>query len=446
MKTPVCDFLREYGESGTVRMHMPGHKGKPETGCDACDLTEIEGADELYRSRGILRESEENAASLFGTGRTVYSAEGSSLCIRAMLYLASLRAAEEKLPRRILAGRNAHKTLMTAAALLDIEIDWVYPEPEEGLLSCGITAEKISESLNKKAYLAVYVTTPDYLGHTVPVQGIAEACRRKGVPLLADNAHGAYLRFLAEDRHPVSEGADLCCDSAHKTLPCLTGAAYLHISKRAPESFARNAERAMSLFASTSPSYLILQSLDRANAMLAGTLPGKIRRAADRTSGLRAALEKRGWKTTGDEAMKLTLCPKTYGYTGTELAGLLRTEGIECEYADPDHTVLMPSTETGEEEWERVRTALEKIPRLEALPEDLPRMNPPEKVLGIRQAMLSPMDVIPAEQAAGRIMADPCIGCPPAVPAVAAGERIGEDAVRVFRYYGIRECAVVREG
>ena len=159
MKTPVCDFLREYGEFGTVRMHMPGHKGKPETGCDACDLTEIEGADELYRSRGILRESEENAASLFGTGRTVYSAEGSSLCIRAMLYLASLRAAEEKLPRRILAGRNAHKTLMTAAALLDIEIDWVYPEPEEGLLSCGITAEKISESLNKKAYMAVYVTT-----------------------------------------------------------------------------------------------------------------------------------------------------------------------------------------------------------------------------------------------------------------------------------------------
>ena len=75
---------------------------------------------------------------------------------------------------------------------------------------------------------------------------------------------------------------------------------------------------------------------------------------------IRAALEKRGWKTTGDEAMKLTLCPKTYGYTGTELAGLLRTEGIECEYADPDHTVLMPSAETGEGEWERVRTALEK--------------------------------------------------------------------------------------
>ena len=310
MKTPVCDFLREYGESGTVRMHMPGHKGKPETGCDACDLTEIEGADELYRSRGILRESEENAASLFGTGRTVYSAEGSSLCIRAMLYLASLRAAEEKLPRRILAGRNAHKTLMTAAALLDIGIDWVYPEPEEGLLSCGITAEKISEKLNQRAYMAVYVTTPDYLGHTVPVRGIADACRRKGVPLLADNAHGAYLRFLAEDRHPVSEGADLCCDSAHKTLPCLTGAAYLHISKHAPESFARNAERAMALFASTSPSYLILQSLDRANAMLAGALPGKIRRAADRTSCLRAALEERGEQTVFPENELVVRQPK----------------------------------------------------------------------------------------------------------------------------------------
>jgi arginine/lysine/ornithine decarboxylase len=142
MRTPVCDFLQKYSASGTVRMHMPGHKGKPETGCDARDLTEIEGADELYKARGIIRESEENAAALFGSGRTVYSAEGSSLCIRAMLYLASLRAAEKKIPRRILAGRNAHKTLMTAAALLDIDIDWVYPEEEEGLLSCRLTAEK----------------------------------------------------------------------------------------------------------------------------------------------------------------------------------------------------------------------------------------------------------------------------------------------------------------
>ena len=444
MKTPVCDFLREYGESGTVRMHMPGHKGKPETGCDACDLTEIEGADELYRSRGILRESEENAASLFGTGRTVYSAEGSSLCIRAMLYLASLRAAEEKLPRRILAGRNAHKTLMTAAALLDIEIDWVYPEPEEGLLSCGITAEKISESLNKKAYMAVYVTTPDYLGHTVPVQGIAEACRRKGVPLLADNAHGAYLRFLAEDRHPVSEGADLCCDSAHKTLPCLTGAAYLHISKHAPESFARNAERAMALFASTSPSYLILQSLDRMNAELAGIWPERLRQTVCRLDEMRDSLRQEGWTITGNEPMKLTIAARDRGLTGTRLAELLQAQGIVCEFADPDFTVLMPSPDTPEENLERLAQALRSIPKLEPLPGMRFAVRKPEKACTIRQAMLSPREEVSVEQAEGRILADPCAGCPPAVPVLIAGERIDAEAVRCFRYYGTETCMVMK--
>ena len=117
MDTPVCDFVRRYLDAGAVRMHMPGHKGVPGLGPEAGDITEIEGADELYAARGIIRESEKNAAALFGAARTVYSAEGSSLCIRAMLYLARLRAAERGLPFRVLAGRNAHKALISAAAL-----------------------------------------------------------------------------------------------------------------------------------------------------------------------------------------------------------------------------------------------------------------------------------------------------------------------------------------
>ena len=117
MNTPVCDFVGTYAAGNPVRLHMPGHKGRTVLGPESADITEIEGADELYRARGIIRESEENAAALFGASRTLYSAEGSSLCIRAMLYLASLTA--NKKNRRLLAGRNAHRTLMTAAALLD---------------------------------------------------------------------------------------------------------------------------------------------------------------------------------------------------------------------------------------------------------------------------------------------------------------------------------------
>ena len=100
-ETPICDFVRRYREAGTLRMHMPGHKGEMLLGPETADITEIAGADELYRARGVIRKSEENAARLFGAARTLYSAEGSSLCIRAMLYLAALRAAEKGLPRRL---------------------------------------------------------------------------------------------------------------------------------------------------------------------------------------------------------------------------------------------------------------------------------------------------------------------------------------------------------
>ena len=109
MKTPIVDFVRRYQESGMVRFHMPGHKGAGFLGCEGFDITEVSGADELYEARGIIAESEENAASLFGAGRTFYSTEGSSQCIRAMLRLAMLRQTGGT--PLILAARNVHKRL-----------------------------------------------------------------------------------------------------------------------------------------------------------------------------------------------------------------------------------------------------------------------------------------------------------------------------------------------
>ena len=175
MNTPICDFVLDYQLSNPVRMHMPGHKGKKLIGPESEDLTEIEGADVLYRSRGIIRESEENAARLFGAARTVYSAEGSSLCIRAMLYLAVLTAKEKGIPARLLAGRNAHRTLMTAAALLDVEIDWLMPGKD--LLSCTVTGEQLDRALGEKTYRGVFLTSPDYLGRCTDLRAAAEACR-----------------------------------------------------------------------------------------------------------------------------------------------------------------------------------------------------------------------------------------------------------------------------
>ena len=446
MKTPICDFARAYAEGDPVRMHMPGHKGRALTGPELLDLTEIEGADVLYRSRGIIRESEENAASLFGAARTVYSAEGSSLCIRAMLYLALLTAKRKGLPARLLAGRNAHRTLMTAAALLDVEIDWLLPAPGEDLLSCTVTAEMLEEKLDCGACMGVYLTSPDYLGRRTDLRAAAAVCRRHGVPLLVDNAHGAYLKFLPEDSHPITLGADACCDSAHKTLSCLTGAAYLHLSADAPEGWAEQAEQAMSLFASTSPSWLILQSLDRMNAELAGNYPEWICRAADRAGDLRRTLSREGWTFAGDEPMKLTLDAAARGYTGEELQALLHSRGIECEFADRQYLVLMPSAETEEKAWQRLLSVLRDIPRRDPLNEKAPALPVPEQVMAVREAMLSPRETLSPEKAVGRVLADACAGCPPAVPVIIAGERITPEAAACMVYYGIRECDVVRNG
>ena len=400
MKTPICDFIREYRAQNVTRMHMPGHKGVALTGPEPADITEIAGADELYRARGIIRESEDCAASLFGAGRTVYSAEGSSLCIRTMLFLAVLRAAERGLPRRLLAGRNAHRTLVSAAALLDIEIDWIHPAAEEGLLSCRVLPETADAMLARKQYMAVYVTSPDYIGSMADIRGIAAACRRRDVPLLVDNAHGAYLRFLPEDRHPLTLGADMTCDSAHKTLDCLTGAAYLHISRDAPAGWAETAEQGMGIFGSTSPSWLILASLDRMNAELAGGWRAGLAETAERVKRLRARLEQAGWRIAGDEPMKLSIAPRSRGLTGDQLGALLRAEGIECEFSDPDYTVLMPSPRTAEADWRRLERALDGIPRRPALEDAPPEAPVPERVCPIREAMLAPRETVPAEEAA----------------------------------------------
>ena len=442
VRTPVCDFVRGYAGQNPLRLHMPGHKGRG--AMETMDITEIQGAPPLYPASGILRESEENAARLFGAGRTVFSTEGSSLCIRAMLFLARMRAESLGIPPVILAGRNAHRTFLSAAALLDLEVAWLRGP---SLLTCLPTAEETAGALDGMVNpaAAVYLTSPDYLGFQADISGIAAVCHERKIPLLVDNAHGAYLRFLPEDLHPLTRGADLCCDSAHKTLPALTGAAYLHIHQDAPELFREQAERGMALFASTSPSWLILQSLDRCNAELAEEWPARLRTLLPEIRTRRARLEEKGFRFIGNEPLKWTIEAGSYGYTGDALHDRLRESGIECEFSDPDFLVMMLSPETGKDGLDRLMRAMESIPRKESVLSESP--SPPRgvTVLPLRQAMLAPAETLSLNQCLGRILAEPCASCPPAVPILISGEQIDEEAIRCFAYYGVTELSCVRE-
>ena len=438
MRTPILDFVRAYAEKKGARLHMPGHKGKPIVGPEAFDITEIDGADVLYNTHGIIAESERNASLLFDTGHTYFSAEGSSLAIKAMLAL----AISGKPRARILAGRNAHKVFLYAAALLDFEIDWI-GLPEKHICESVVTAQAVESVLSQEKYDAVYLTSPDYLGHVADIEGIAKACKCHGVPLLVDNAHGAYLAFLTPSRHPIALGATMCADSAHKTLPALTGGAYLHIAKDAPKSYAVGAERMLSLFASTSPSYLILASLDAVNRYLAEEMREKLLSVTTRVAALKRRLCLASYPIEESEPLKLVLHASLMGYTGEEFAAHCRQREIELEYADSEYAVFMISTETDEGELEALEKAILAIERRSALSAESLPFPAPERMLSPREAILARQERVPVADAVGRACGAPTVSCPPAVPIVASGERIVREHLPLFARYGMTEIDVV---
>ena len=435
MNTPICDFVAQYAQNAPARFHMPGHKGVKSLGCEDRDLTEIHGADDLFHASGIIAQSEQNATALFGCP-TVYSAECSSLCIRAMLFFAYTQA---NFRGRILAGRNAHKSFLNTAILLDFPIRWLWAG--EDYLSCPLTPEQVEEAILQESEppFGVYVTSPDYLGNVVDIEGIAQVCHAHGVPLLVDNAHGAYLRFLPQSRHPMDLGADLCCDSAHKTLPVLTGGAYLHFRQEEHRQALKNA---MALFGSTSPSYLILQSLDLCNPYL-DALPQRLLALAPRLAALKGNLLARGFSLVGDELLKLTVRTAPWGYTGEEVAQILESQNIFPEFADESHIVFMFTPENTPEELARLEQALLALAKREPRDCVLPQCRP-EAVLTPRQAAFSQKETLEVFQSQGRILADASVSCPPAVPLVMCGERIDGDLPRLLAHFGHSHVTVVK--
>ncbi len=444
MTTPIADFVSNYAKQGISRMHMPAHKGTSFIGCEALDITEISGADVLYSASGIIEESENNASELFKTQHTFYSTEGSTLAIKAMLGILKKHSSGKT---TVLAARNVHKAFIYACALLDINVEWIFPSKGEHLCDCEITPDRLRSILENLKVLpcALYVTSPTYLGKMLDIKGLSEVCKEFSIYLLVDNAHGAYLAFEKPSRHPIALGADLCCDSAHKTLPTLTGGAYLHVSKSFKNYNKEEIRSILSLFASTSPSYLILQSLDLTNLYIAEGYKLRLEKAEKRVAEFKKELSGIGFECEESEPLKIVIHRQKCGFSGEALAEHLRAYDVEAEYADCDTLTLMFSTESKPIDFDRIKIALSLLsPKKQLLSENM-TVCTPKRVFSMREALFMPSERILTKNSIGRICASPSVSCPPAIPPVISGELIDEQTVDILLHYGIEEIDVVKK-
>ncbi len=458
-KSSLGKFIEEYKNADTVRLHMPGHKGA--LGFED-DLTEVEGADSLYEAKGILRDAEDEAAALFGSRRTFLSAEGSSQVIKAMCFLAlrHYRSNGGKAEHPvILASRNVHKSFIYASMLLGFDIKWMARENTAfSLCKCELGAEDLEAYIvrqkeecqknNRSLDLAaVFVTSPDYLGNLLDIKALSEIAHKHGLLFLCDNAHGSYLRFMEQDMHPLSLGADMTSDSAHKTLPVLTGGAFLHISENAPKGLETDAKKALLMFGSTSPSYLIMQSVAEA---LKRITRAEYINTAEKLKNTKEKLMSYGYRLYGDEPLKIVFDLRNCSLNGPELSALFRSHNIECEYADPDFLVTMWSPwNRSEDEMLFLGTARkisdsihysETSPCLDTYCFRLPKVRlQPREIMYLPHRTISVSD----PSLIGKTAADALISCPPAVSPIVAGEVFDRSIIELLIHYGFDSAEIL---
>ena len=305
MNTPVADFVQRYAKAGTARLHMPGHKGRCFFGLRALGHhgnprggRPLRGGGHPSGERTKRRRPVWLPADLLLHRGLQPVHPGHAVPGGGSQRLPHCGGGEERPPglclRRRLAGFG-NPLAVAGGKPLFVRVPHLPrpaggdPEQPAGASGGGVPHQ------------------PGLSGRHGGNPALAQVCHQHGTLLLVDNAHGAYLRFLQPSLHPLDLGADLCCDSAHKTLPVLTGGAYLHLSPAAPAWLAAMAKSALGLFGSTSPSYLTLASLDLCNRYLAEGYPQRLAETVGRLEGLREKLAAAGWQVESSDPLRVTV-------------------------------------------------------------------------------------------------------------------------------------------
>ncbi|MDD2269818.1 MAG: aminotransferase class I/II-fold pyridoxal phosphate-dependent enzyme [Eubacteriales bacterium] len=427
----INDRLNDYLSKKPVSFHMPGHKGR-EIGGDYSadfasfsfiryDVTEIDETLNIYDTTDFNRKLFSETAKLFGADMTLYSCGGATLAIQTALFTAAAG-------KTVICCKDAHIAVENAFALSSIN---------------PVYADKIdTQLLEKHKPAAVFICTEDYYGriNTTRTVEIASICKSYGIPLICDNSHGTHLAFHEGGKlHPLSLGADIVIDSAHKTLPVLTGGAFLHLTGQYAENW-RESMSSLKLFATTSPSYLIANSLERA-AHFMDSERKALETLLNHCDMVKFVIREKGCCFYDDlniatDPYRITVLAKN----AYEIDGVLKEHNIFSEFLNENHIVLIPSVMNNKTDFEALIKALNNVKFIPLNEKDkillsrnynsadntlIPALSP-------REAVLSQKKNVSLNDSVGLIAASPVYKYPPAVPMLHIGERIRIEHLKVL--------------
>lgn len=439
---PLVQRLVDFNDTYPVSFHVPGHKSGALSGLPAMlrsaltfDYTELNGLDDLHQPKDVIKEAQEKLANVYHADASFFLVNGSTVGNLAMVY-ATCRVGD-----RVIVQRNAHKSVFNALELVGARPILVNPYWDEQSKSAGtVTEEQVKHALkNYPEAKAVILTSPTYYGTMGDdLQEIISICHEAKIPVLVDEAHGAH--FVIGEPFPKSAlemGADVVVHSAHKTLPAMTMGSFLHVKSKivSHETIARY----LQMLQSSSPSYLLMASLDDARAYAETFTEEDVKSFLDKREMVINRLSRIPELQIIESKDPLKLMVRTENYSGFQLLKALEMEDVYAELADPYQVLFILPLFKKEHpyEFEEIAKRIEKaIGHLHTFEKQVSHIGQPMNVkylsvLSYNESELKHFkkDWLPFEKSVGKVAAASVIPYPPGIPLVLLGERITKEHV-----------------
>lgn len=436
---PLYAAIMEYCQRTGLRLHMPGHAGHLEAFPEPFrhivdfDLTEVPGLDDLHCPSGPIEAAQQLMARAFGARTSKFLVNGASSGIHS--FFMGLGAGA-----RVLVARNAHRSFFAGMVMSGAYPVYIPCQVSESGLALAVAQKDIESLLAKNAAVdAAAIVNPTYFGTTAPIDRIARLLHENGIPILVDEAHGGHFYFHPHYPHTaLAAGADAVVNGLHKTLPVLTQGACLHIGESCPEP--ERFLQAASLLTTTSPSYVIMASIDLAREWMechgrealeqAWQLSCVYRDKIDHIKGFNTIFPELMVTGTPVDPLKILISVQNLAEDGYAVSRRLRLEwGIEVEWASSDNILAMMSIFHQQSDWERLYQALRQISKQVGCRKanavvNCPPLPEPQVGMSPREAYFAPKRIVPLKSSIGRLCGEMVVPYPPGIPCLLPGENI----------------------